>query len=169
MTATSRRSLPRICAYALSASAVIITAASLATAPAGASTNEPSATGSGHFTLAGELRTFTFNAVTHTDGTVTGEAQLDARATGFSEHLQIDCLQVIGNTAYMSGTITRSSREDFVGGTGVFSVQDNGEGNNNNEDQISLLHSLLEPAPGQCELEHRLPDQPIEEGNVQVH
>jgi hypothetical protein len=153
-------------ARALSASAAIITAASLATASA--STTEPSATGSGHFTLAGELRTFTFNAVTHTDATVTGEAQLDARATRFSEHLRIDCLQVIGNTAYMSGTITRSSMEDFVGGTGVFSVQDNGEGTDN-KDQISLLHSLTEPAPGQCEREHLLPDHQIEEGNVQVH
>lgn len=168
MTVAIKRSLQRARIGALTISAAVITAAALAAGPAGASANGPSATGSGHFDLNGELRAFTFSAITHDDGTVTGQAQLNALAIDFYEHIRIDCLQVVGNTAYISGTITRSARADFVGGTAVFSVQDNGEGADA-QDQISLIHSFAESAPGQCRVEHRLADRPIEQGNVQVH
>ena len=169
MTSVSKRSVRRARAGALLSIAAFITAAALATGPAGASANGPAATGSGHFDLAGKQRTFTFTAVTHNDGSVTGEAQLDAKAIEFSEHIQIDCLQVEGTKAYMSGTITRSTY-GFTGHTAVFSVQDNGEGASS-DDKISLLHSLIDlpPQPGRCELEHLLPDHPIEQGSVQVH
>ena len=60
----------------------------------------PSATGAGHFEIDGELRTFSFTANTHRDGTVKGQAQLYNRALGTRTHLEIDCLRVVGTTAF---------------------------------------------------------------------
>src|SRR5437867_12209486 len=54
----------------------------------------PSASGHGNLTAGGELRTFSFTAVTHRDGSVTGEAQLNNRASGQKIHMAIDCLSV---------------------------------------------------------------------------
>jgi hypothetical protein len=102
----------------------------------------PLATGSGHFDPNGELRTFTFNAVTHQDGALTREAHLDARALGFSEHIQIKGLQVDGHLPYVSGTILRSSISRSVGRTGLFSVQGIGQGPNDPPDQISRLNGI---------------------------
>jgi hypothetical protein len=124
-----------------------------------------SATGSGHLQLGGELRTFSFSAVERSDGTVTGQAQLQARLVGQTTHVETDCLNVVGNVAIMSGPLP-------TGTTAAFAVEDNGEGGNAPPDRITLLNTGPFFTPGICML--LTPGDvapfllPIDDGNVQV-
>jgi hypothetical protein len=134
--------------------------------------NGPSATGSGHFSDGGALRTFSFTAIAHADGSVSGNAQVDNRGIpgtiAGTSHIAVDCLQVVGNTAYVSGTITDSTDANLVGDSGVWSVQDNGEGAKAAPDQISVV-SLFSPTADLCQLVHPAATIQIEGGNVQIH
>ena len=107
--------------------AAIAAATILSAASAGAL---DSATGSGHSLSAGELRSFSFSANRLPDGTVQGEAQVNARSLDAFAHIAIDCLQITGNVAHMSGTIVHTSDPAvFLPNEYVhFAVQDNGEG-----------------------------------------
>jgi len=87
-----------------------------------------SATGSGHTTVAGELRTFSFAALMDADGVATGTAQVDNRAIGEMFQLSADCIKVVGSVAIVSGVITRHTDVHAIGLTGIFAVQDSGEG-----------------------------------------
>jgi hypothetical protein len=100
----------------------------------------PSASGQGILTSDGELRTFSFTAVQHKDGTVTGQAEVNNRALNLRVHIEIVCLNIIGNRAYVGGFVTQSSLPSFTvpGDTAVFAVEDNGEGANAASDRITL-------------------------------
>jgi hypothetical protein len=87
-----------------------------------------SATGSGHTTVAGELRTFSFAARMDADGVATGKAQVDNRAVNEMFQLSVDCIKVVGSLAIVSGVITRHTDVHAIGLTGIFAVQDSGEG-----------------------------------------
>jgi hypothetical protein len=65
-----------------------------------------SATGSGQIHVSGELRTFTFTAHTDGSGVTTGETEAFSRSAGIRWHGTIDCLDVTGNVATMSGVVT---------------------------------------------------------------
>jgi hypothetical protein len=135
--------------------------------------NGPSASGSGQLTVGGELRTFAFTANTQKDGSIIGQAHLNNRASDPNQVFQvdIDCLKVVNNTAVVSGIVKVSHGPmDFTGWTGVFAVQDNGEGKNAPADRISLM-GVFPPAAGtSCSLFTfaNLPTAPIEGGNIQV-
>jgi hypothetical protein len=125
-----------------------------------------SATGSGHLRLGGELRTFAFSAIEREDGSVTGQAQNHNRLTGAAAHVDIDCLNVFGNVAIVSGT-------NENGRVSIFAAEDNGESANDPPDRITLLITNdPEFPPGVCMLvtpEDAAPFlMPIEDGNVQV-
>lgn len=124
-----------------------------------------SATGSGHLELGGELRTFSFSSVEQNDGAVTGQAQLQARLVDSTTHVEIDCLNVVGNIAIVSGTLDS-------GITGAFAVEDNGEGGNAPPDRITLLNTGPFFTPGICMVLTPAVVAPfllpIDEGNVQV-
>ena len=128
----------------------------------------PSASGHGNLTTGGELRTFSFTAVTHKDGTVTGQAQLISRATDTRIHMEIDCLRVVGNIAIMSGTITNSNVPAFEGRPAIFRVQDNGEGANDPADRISLVSIFPAGFAINCNSNFSTPLIPIDGGNIQV-
>src|SRR5512143_3201835 len=70
-----------------------------------------SASGFGQIHLGLPFRNFAFSATKQADGTVTGEAQLENRAIGLLGHIHIDCLNVLGNVAVMSGVVTYSNSE----------------------------------------------------------
>ena len=158
----------RVGALAFSAGATVLTSLVLS-AGSVAAERGPSATGSGHFNSFGRLRTFAFSAITHQDGSVTGQAQLGNRGDNTTEHLSINCLEVMGNIAYISGFVLDSSNPDLVGGTGVFSVQDNGEGAKSPRDQMSIVTNSAGTAPMVCQSEHPAPDNQIDGGNIQIH
>ena len=105
-----------------------------------AENGNPSASGQGSLTVGGERRTFAFTAVQHQDGTATGQAEVVNRSTGLVAHIQIVCLNILGNRAYVGGFVTHSNLPSFTvpGDTAVFAAEDNGEGANAPPDRITL-------------------------------
>ncbi len=132
--------------------------------------NGPMASGHGNLTTGGELRTFSFSAVTHSDGSVTGEAELKSRASGTVIHAQLNCLTVVGHQAYIGGIVTNATNPAFVGKPAVFSVIDNGEGAGAPPDQLSLFVTFVNPPSEDCNgaTNHSQTMHPIEAGNIQV-
>jgi len=127
------------------------------------------ATGAGTLTILGELRNFSFSAIS-TNGTVQGQAQLNNRQQNAVDHIDIDCLKVVGNTAVVSGVVT-SSNSGQQGNTAVFAVQDNGEGKNSPADRLSLAFFYGPQYAGTlCTFFTfaDFPTSPIQGGNIQV-
>ncbi len=148
--------------------AVVAMTASSGSISAVASGNNPSANGHGNLTTNDELRTFSFHARTRNDGTVTGSATLHNRDQDVFLKLDINCLTVVGNTASVSGVISRHSNPSFIGRTGIFQVVDNGEGSGNPSDQMSLVFIFGAGSPVDCNTGFILPQNTVEGGNVQV-
>ena len=103
----------------------------------------PSARGNGVIpsNTGGEI-TNAFTVKQFPDGTVRG--QFDTFRAGISEyHATLDCLQIVGNRAYMSGVLTESSNPEVpgraIGDPIEFWVEDNGEGKNAEPDLVSFL------------------------------
>ena len=105
----------------------------------------PHANGGGTTIEGGKVSTFVFNAVQHDDGTVDGHLNYMFRETGVDIHMDIDCLEISGNRATLSGTVTQVGGSGtpasyiFVGQRASFSVQDNGQGKGSAPDLISDL------------------------------
>ncbi len=131
-----------------------------------------SATGSGHFTVDNELRTFSFTALRYADGTVQGEYELFNRASDVRIHGDVTCLSVMGNLAWIGGVQEQSSSDAFPpGGENGFRVSDNGEGANEPPDEISLMFVNAPPGFAQAYCNGRVPAPPlvpVEAGNIQV-
>jgi hypothetical protein len=163
----------------LLALALLSILAAVAVSPSRAVGNVPqAATGSGQleFTTDGvtALRTFAFEATKASDGSVTGEAQINNRSVPGRLHIQIDCLNVIGNIAVVSGTITSSTEAGVpAGASSIFGVQDNGEGAGGAPDRITQQFAnsglvCTDITPSNVGLfTHFLMD--VEAGNIQVH
>ena len=138
-----------------------------------------SATGSGHFILIDELRTFTFNAKIKADGSVSGHFNLIRHDIGSHVGGSVICLNIQDNAAYFAGVIEVSNLDDDpnfgVGAYVIWSTIDNGEGANYPKDQISLLlgnyNWTQEDVEGFCEagagFGYGYYD--IVDGNIQVH
>jgi hypothetical protein len=130
-----------------------------------------SATGAGHFTVGGELRTFSFTALKYADGTVEGEYELKSRLTGARIHGDVTCLSVVGNLAWIGGRQENASDGFPPGLENGFRVADNGEGANDPPDQMSLMFVNAPPGFAQAYCNARPPApplNPIESGNIQV-
>jgi len=133
-----------------------------------------SATGSGHFQVSGDLRTFTFNANTDSSSNTKGQTQGNNRNSGIKWHGSLNCLNVVGNVATMSGVVTDITPglgDPFlVGNYIVFQVIDNGQGKNLPADLISLTFFFPagSPNPG-CTGFGIFATIPIVDGNVTVH
>jgi len=154
---------------ALSLLAALLAPAATAT-PASAEPSHPSATGSGQLHLGLPLRTFSFSAHTSADGTATGEAQLENRASGTRDHFEIDCLNVLGDIAVMSGTVRSSIDPTLIGTDVLFAVRDNGEGPGAPPDEITLAFTGFGIACADITHPASLAPflVPIEQGQVQV-
>lgn len=131
------------------------------------------ATGSGHMTFEGAFRNFAFTAREYSNDTVKGRMQLKNRASGVMLHAKLDCLEIFGQVAVMSGVATGSNFPELEGAVVLFAVEDNGEGVNAPPDRITeVFLDEPPPIPGLCELAGPPPEfllAPIEKGNVQVH
>jgi len=91
--------------------------------------------------------TFTFNAVKHGDGSVTGHLFYFFRDfdLDFKVRMDIDCLIIDGNRAKVSGIITQISANFpgepwWLGARGSLQVEDNGNGNGASPDRYSDFH-----------------------------
>lgn len=148
-----------------------------------------SATGSGHVMQpeAG-IRKFTISGLKRADGSVSGQYDLELGPLDLLKefevappllrfHGTITCMTVIGNSAYLGGTVDSHingelffGRDDFTGV--AIELIDNGNGPDAVPDEISSLFVYLpsstgtpqdycdDPAPG--------PVFPIEQGNISV-
>ena len=87
-----------------------------------------SATGSGTIHFGSNRESISFNAVEHQDGTVTGHAVVHDISAGVTVHIDVNCLNVVGNVATISGIVTRSTEPALNGFEGIFQVVDGGEG-----------------------------------------
>jgi len=153
--------------------ALVVAAVPASPAPADSNGVVASATGSGHMVRPdGTFRSFSFTAAKRADGTVTGQVQLNSRSFDVFVHIDVDCLRVVGNTAYMSGRITFSSdpAQGFIGELNRFAVQDNGDG----PDAVDRISTIPEN-PGNADpktCQDDMTDRPlarvVQRGNVQV-
>ena len=132
----------------------------------------PSATGSGHTLVAGELRTFSFFAQQNPDATARGTAEINNRFIDEMFQIDVDCLKIAGNVAIVSGVITRHTDLHAVGLTGIFAVTDAGEGGHAVSDSVTQVF-LFRPGTVTCQdpdpSDVRAFATPIVSGNVQVH
>lgn len=128
-----------------------------------------SATGSGHLTVNGQLRTFSFSAVKDSSGNARGDGELYNRTSDARFRLDINCLSVSGSVATMSGTVSDSNLSAFVGKAFWFRVADNGEGANAPADQITLVAVFVLGGGIPCSENMGMPFLNIEDGNIQVH
>lgn len=89
-------------------------------------------------------------------------------------HIEVDCLRVDGNVAYMSGRITYSSNpaEGVVGELNRWSVQDNGEPGNDaaQPDLVSSVpvNPTNDPTQTCDQNDPPGPTRVVQRGNVQV-
>lgn len=105
------------------------------------------------------------------DGSVRGQAQ-DVFEPGSGEgyHSSIDCLQVVGNVAIMSGTITRGSTAgvDVSGQYLITAVEDNGTSSQDPPDRISYSYRSLTPFDCQAYPPEAFAWFPLAHGQVTV-
>ncbi|PKA84591.1 hypothetical protein ATE92_2789 [Ulvibacter sp. MAR_2010_11] len=128
----------------------------------------PSANGQGTITLGEETtRHFSFHAKEKNNGAVSGNGVLTYTAGQLKIHFDINCLAVDGNTATLTGVITKyADAPERVGWNCWFKVTDNGEGNNADADQMTLF--LSNPELEDCGFDYGLELLDIEGGNIQV-
>ena len=85
--------------------------------------------GSGHVQGATGLREFTFHAVEHPDGGVSGSYKV-VLPNGLFFEVDVTCMAVDGNTGWVAGTIRATNAAVVVvGSRSMFYAIDNGEGN----------------------------------------
>ena len=87
----------------------------------------------------GKKSTFVFNAVETNDGVV-GHLVYHLRSFNVSFQMSLDCMQIRGNRATLSGTVNSVTGDNipfyiFPGSRASFTVEDNGNGRN--KDRIS--------------------------------
>lgn len=131
-----------------------------------------SATGAAHRIRGGEIWVLSFNANKRANGTVTGQYRVDRMDIPVSFNVDVTCMSVSGNTAWIAGIIRNQAGDIAIDGTvSYFYVIDNDEGPNGGGDIVSGLR--LNDVAGEdtrfCEDKPLLlPQVPVELGNVQV-
>jgi hypothetical protein len=166
----------------ISAAVILMSIAAGFAPAAGAGAEGPtivqSATGSGHFQFTSDtgvtdLRTFSFEVRKLSDGTASGNAQVNNRATGQTLNIHIDCLNVLGNIAVVSGIAWSATGPGNTNGDGaIFVVEDNGQGANAAPDRVTYAYT----GSGLVCTDVNSPDDidnslfyDVDGGNVQIH
>jgi hypothetical protein len=100
--------------------------------------------GSHDFNPPGENANFSLIAIQHADGSVTGEWTDQFGHGDGGIHVVVDCVDVLGNRAWISGIITQSPDGTLNGLTAGTTVADNGTSANDPPDQISYTYYGLQ-------------------------
>jgi hypothetical protein len=115
---------------------------------------------------AGNRFTLALTAKNRDDDT-RGQLQMQARTTIDTAHGVIDCLNVLGNTAWVSGTFTHSpDAPAFEGGSFLVGVQDSGVGPGVGPDARTSM--LVGPGPFDCNVPPPFAFTPWDSGKVLV-
>ena len=86
--------------------------------------------GSGTVTFGSSIEHITVNATAGATPTAgSGRATFQNRAAGgnFNGQIDINCVNIVGNTATVSGIVTHANKKELIGREGVFQVVDNGQ------------------------------------------
>lgn len=141
----------KLCGVALLLSFLVVPASFAA------SDDASSITGGGTFIVGDNLKGhFSFNAITHRDGSVTGHLTLrdpevvpdqdvdrngeqdsEALSDGVELTVDLDSVAVHGKRAALSGVITNATKQRYLGLRMIVTVEDNGEGDNAEPDKIT--------------------------------
>jgi hypothetical protein len=98
------------------------------------------ASGDGSFDAGDGLRVFTFHAIQHPDGSVSGSYRNHRTDLGTVIDIEVSCMSVVGNTAWIGGHIVSSNIPSIViGSVSYFYAIDNGEGQDAPADVVSVL------------------------------
>ena len=130
-----------------------------------------SARGSGHRVRTDRLLTFAFTAQSKADGSADGNYHVNFQSLGVKFDVDVTCMSVVGNRAWIAGIVRRVDGPIVEEGTvSYFYVTDNGEGDGV-VDEISGVR--INDVAGQdlvfcTERPTALPSVPIEIGNAQV-
>jgi hypothetical protein len=146
----------------------IAAAAALAFAAAAFAVVVASASGSGNITFGSSREHISFDATRADNGTVTGQAfVVDHTVEGLVRFtVAVNCLNVMGNVAIVSGIVTSSTNESLVGMEAIFEAVDAG-GGGGTRDQMSLVN-LHEPGVGtDCTVPSEFDVVPVD-GNITV-
>ena len=109
---------------------VAVAALALATAAPAAAAAGASASGSGTVLFGNTIEHIAFTAQQLTGTAATGEATIIDASAGVRVRVDVNCLNVIGNYAIVSGVVTQSSDPTAVpvGSEAIFAVVDSGQG-----------------------------------------
>ena len=97
-----------------------------------------------------------------------GQGHFQNHFTGLRLHFVIDCLNVQGNMATISGKLTKSTNPDLQDAPFLLRVVDNGEGKNATADQASPIAIFLGAQVSTCNDTVTAPLFAIQGGNIQV-
>ena len=102
----------------------------LVSATSAAAAVAASASGSGTVLFGNTIEHIAFSAQQVTGTEATGEATINDASAGVRVAVDVNCLNVIGNYAIVSGIVTQSSDPALVpvGSEAIFAVVDSGEG-----------------------------------------
>ena len=81
--------------------------------------------GGGTVEYGGSLNVHTFTAKIDDEGNVEGHAEFQLRNLGLDIEVEVECLSVVENNAWLSGTIRTSNDPSLIGQPVLFRVQDN--------------------------------------------
>lgn len=124
-----------------------------------------SVTGSAHLFGGAIERTLTFDIRKYADGTVDGWYHMLARGPGGAHvRVRIDCLHVVGNQAWATGTVVAAEGEGNIGRPYALRVIDHGEGGNDVPDEVGVVRFV----EYDCTAEPELSLRPVVIGNIQV-
>lgn len=132
-----------------------------------------SATGAAHREFDGKPVILNFSAIQRADGTVTGEYIYHAVALDQRIRVNVTCMSIVGNQAFVAGIIVDASPNlaFTIGTVSYFYTRDNGEGANADPDEVSLVRAndVPEAAEEFCtERPTILPNREVLHGNVNV-
>jgi hypothetical protein len=126
--------------------------------------------GSGHVTFGATIEHVSVSAQQQSaDDTATGNAEVNDATAGVRAHVDVNCVNVIGNYAIVSGVVTSSNDPTLVGDEAEFAVQDNGEGAKAPPDLMSIVNFFEVGIGPDCRVPSEFDLVPLQGGNIQVN
>lgn len=129
------------------------------------------ASGAAHREAGGKPVLLNFSASKRADGTVTGSYYYQSVVNHVAIHVDVTCMTVQGNGAWVAGVISDSNIPSIIGTVSYFYAFDNGEGAGADADVVSLVRAGDVAGEDQLfcdELPTQLPNQEVLHGNVNV-